>query len=59
METLLLICLQISSIINRINEDPNLTQKLKEELVLELIQASKDDCSIDANLLKERKTKQP
>jgi hypothetical protein len=54
METLLLICLQISSIINRINEDPNLTQKLKDELVLELIQASKDNCSIDANLLKEQ-----
>lgn len=59
METLLLTCLQVSILANRINGHPQLSPRIKNDLIWELKQVSKEECSIDANLPKERETNQP
>jgi len=59
METLLLTCLQTQLLVSRIQNHPQLSPQVKNDLIWELKQVSKEECAIDANLPKERETDHP
>jgi hypothetical protein len=59
METFLLTCVQVSILAGRINGHPQLSPQVKNDLIWELKQVSKEECAIDANLPKERETDHP
>ena len=59
MEAFLLTCLQVSILAGRINDHPQLSPRIKNDLIWELKQVTKEECSIDANLSKERELENP
>jgi len=59
MEAFLLTCLQVSVLAGRINDHPQLSPRIKNDLIWELRQVTKEECSVDANLPKERESNQP
>jgi hypothetical protein len=48
METLLLTCLQAQFMIARVNNNPSITPKIRNDIVWEIKQVTKKDCFIDA-----------
>jgi hypothetical protein len=48
MEALLLTCLQAQFMIARVNNHPNITPKIKNDIVWEIKQVTKKECNIDA-----------
>jgi hypothetical protein len=48
METLLLTCLQAQFMIARVNSHPNLTPKIRNDIIWEVKQVAKKECFIDA-----------
>jgi hypothetical protein len=59
MEAFLLTCLQVSILAGRINDHPQLSPRIKNDLIWELKQVTKEECSVDANLSKERELENP
>ena len=59
MEAFLLTCLQVSILAGRINDHPQLSPRIRNDLIWELKQVTKEECSIDANLSKERELENP
>ena len=49
METLLLTCIQAQVIIGRIQNHPQLSETIKNDLVWEVKQATQEKCVINAN----------
>jgi hypothetical protein len=50
MEALILNCLQAQLIISRVNNYPNLTPKIKNDLMWEIKQISPKECKLDAKV---------
>ena len=59
MEAFLLTCLQVSILAGRINDHPQLSPRIRNDLIWELKQVTKEECSVDANLSKERELENP
>jgi hypothetical protein len=49
METLLLTCLQTQLLVSRIQNHPQLSLQIKNDLIWELKQVTEKKCDIDAN----------
>jgi len=49
METLLLTCLQTQLLVSRIQNHPQLSSQVKNDLIWELKQVTEKKCDIDAN----------
>ena len=49
MEALLLTCIQAQVITGRIQKHPHLSERVKNDLVWEVKQATKEECKVDAN----------
>lgn len=47
MEALLLTCFQAQLLINRVNTYPNLTPKIRNDIIWEIRQVTKKDCKIN------------
>jgi hypothetical protein len=48
MEALILTCLQAQLIVSRVNAQPNLSSKIRNDLVWEVKQISSKECKLDA-----------
>jgi hypothetical protein len=48
METILLTCLQAQLMIARVNNYPSISPKAKNDIIWDIRQVTKKDCSIDA-----------
>jgi hypothetical protein len=48
MEALLLTCLQAQLMIARVNNHPNITPKVRNDIIWEIKQVTKKECNIDA-----------
>lgn len=49
METLLLTCLQAQLLVSRIQNNPQLSPQIRNDLIWELKQVTEKKCDIDAN----------
>jgi hypothetical protein len=50
METLLLTCLQTQFMIARVDRHPNITPKIRNDIIWEIKQVTKKGCFIDAKV---------